>query len=721
VFLLPFIILATLTYHLSLSGAKDQFRNTIMNELNSVERQFSDQITSLNEISLNITVNDSLSSFFMAHPLYGRTGAQMLNSYIASQGNINDVILYYSSEISQYYSSQGSFQLETLMRVYFNEVEVEKKHLEALFEVHEPQLVLLSKDGGTTNHVQLQYVVPVYDAQGVQQGTVLFIFKSDELTKIFPIWDEADLKRFYIINEDRHILLSNDPSNEKFLEGSGLLSADLLEHSSFKHQGVDYRVESLYSEELGLSFISIVNSQDLLQSIIEARNFVLTLLISLFILGLLLIFIASYLQYLPIKKMSLALLTKEEQAHIKAENELTYIQQRITHILNQNEILALENKSLLYISEGQALLALIEDNQAGGAQDVHPFIQELAENGFGYYVAIVKKEQLSAAAKSQIQQFFPYKNHHFQAYLIQIPLQNKYGIVVVHLTHEITLKVSLQQLEQVLSSLKENFNVYYGQLYEDLDKIKHSYIEALIACDDLTQEVTERFIPYRGEAFKYHYFLEYPVEMETKWVHSINQGTVDVAIHSMKQIINFLQENKYHGEEVKVYSYYLINLIMKTAGTLEFPREKIQLKQLTEHRTLEDLADKLLQLTRLLTQWVQAKREVTRDKFREEIFYYIGQNYRSPELSLEYLAEKYDYSAPYLSKVIKEETGMTFTKYVQDLRLNYIKEKLVETNLPIKDIINQGGYYDVSNFSRKFKKLLGITPGQYRELYRKQR
>ncbi|HCE11432.1 MAG TPA: hypothetical protein DEQ24_01410, partial [Enterococcus sp.] len=35
----------------------------------------------------------------------------------------------------------------------------------------------------------------------------------------------------------------------------------------------------------------------------------------------------------------------------------------------------------------------------------------------------------------------------------------------------------------------------------------------------------------------------------------------------------------------------------------------------------------------------------------------------------------------------------------------------------IKEIIQENGYYDVSNYTRKFRTIVGMTPGQYRTFY----
>ena len=60
-------------------------------------------------------------------------------------------------------------------------------------------------------------------------------------------------------------------------------------------------------------------------------------------------------------------------------------------------------------------------------------------------------------------------------------------------------------------------------------------------------------------------------------------------------------------------------------------------------------------------------------------------------------------------------TGTTPTQYIIQQRLNYAKELLLETNLPITQIAEQCGFADSFYFSRCFQKHLGLSPRQYRQ------
>ena len=63
---------------------------------------------------------------------------------------------------------------------------------------------------------------------------------------------------------------------------------------------------------------------------------------------------------------------------------------------------------------------------------------------------------------------------------------------------------------------------------------------------------------------------------------------------------------------------------------------------------------------------------------------------------------------------IKKETGMTFTNYVNEIRLNLAAASLKDTELPISEIGVSVGLTDTPYFCRIFKRKFGMTPTEYK-------
>lgn len=95
---------------------------------------------------------------------------------------------------------------------------------------------------------------------------------------------------------------------------------------------------------------------------------------------------------------------------------------------------------------------------------------------------------------------------------------------------------------------------------------------------------------------------------------------------------------------------------------------------------------------------------------------YIKENFNQNDLALSDLSEKFHISQSYLTKVIKQKTGVSFTDYLNKLRIN-MAIKLLEdegNNYTINDISNMVGYNSQHYFSRAFKNHIGLSPNQYR-------
>lgn len=97
-----------------------------------------------------------------------------------------------------------------------------------------------------------------------------------------------------------------------------------------------------------------------------------------------------------------------------------------------------------------------------------------------------------------------------------------------------------------------------------------------------------------------------------------------------------------------------------------------------------------------------------------EILKDVAQNF-SQGVSLNSLAEKYHYSVAYLSRMIKKETGFSFSEILNSIRLAQAAELLQKDCGKISMAGEMAGFSDQKYFSQVFKKAFGVSPGEFRK------
>ena len=91
----------------------------------------------------------------------------------------------------------------------------------------------------------------------------------------------------------------------------------------------------------------------------------------------------------------------------------------------------------------------------------------------------------------------------------------------------------------------------------------------------------------------------------------------------------------------------------------------------------------------------------------------LEQGFAQP-LNLNELAARHHVSRYYLSHIFKQVTGYGLKEYRMLCRISYASRRLEEGNDPIHTIAEEAGFHDMSNFSRAFKEMFGISPSEFR-------
>ena len=92
---------------------------------------------------------------------------------------------------------------------------------------------------------------------------------------------------------------------------------------------------------------------------------------------------------------------------------------------------------------------------------------------------------------------------------------------------------------------------------------------------------------------------------------------------------------------------------------------------------------------------------------------YIQQHFREP-LSMTVVSNHVSMNYSLFSLLFKQYTGINFTGYLQELRINEAKRLLEETDWRVNEICRRAGFSDDKHFLKVFKAAVGFSPTEYR-------
>ncbi len=179
-------------------------------------------------------------------------------------------------------------------------------------------------------------------------------------------------------------------------------------------------------------------------------------------------------------------------------------------------------------------------------------------------------------------------------------------------------------------------------------------------------------------------------------------------LRSVKSLFSRAKRGLEYKETVKKKATKLISKIVKKNGFNQLIYLLELLKHLADSNDVEEICTKEYAVD-------FKESELSRTKL---VYAHIMENFRK-DVSVKEIAEKLNISEASFYKFIKKQTSKTYTQIVNEFRANYASKLLISTDKTIAQICFESGYNNVSYFNRKFKKIMDLTPGEFRKQFSK--
>lgn len=201
--------------------------------------------------------------------------------------------------------------------------------------------------------------------------------------------------------------------------------------------------------------------------------------------------------------------------------------------------------------------------------------------------------------------------------------------------------------------------------------------------------------------------FSYPKEIEQAILQAFDR--LD-SVSMRRQMDKFIQ-SMYTQDVDSIELYYHQLFYSVTAHMSPLPNGRILPAVLAETPVKAALDELYNQMAAVL----EYKRKNNLDDLAKRLLLYTQEHLDDPTFSLSALADAFELSTGYVSRLYKDGCGVSFSESLMQLRMEKSIHLLQESDMPLAQIAQECGYNTTSYFHSCFKKVYCVTPGQYRK------
>lgn len=278
--------------------------------------------------------------------------------------------------------------------------------------------------------------------------------------------------------------------------------------------------------------------------------------------------------------------------------------------------------------------------------------------------------------------------------------------------------------KRIFSEWKKKYDWFHeekagvGGRVNSILQISRSYSQACVALDcaimDLDMENVAFYDELPDSLFSIH---SYPLELIESLTFAVRMNKTDDTHQIMHQIESMIQMKKFSPYYIRSLFFIVVSVFMEKQEKIQDIGEKEDAvyRALTQPQSSAQMLAVLKELYQGFLKKVNSS-EAREDEWVSQIKLYIHENYGESSLSLIEVAEHIGMSPTRFSSLFKEKSGCNFKEYVDLIRLEKARELLEDTELKVEMIAEMVGYNSGYSFARFFRKQMGMSPKEYREL-----
>lgn len=559
------------------------------------------------------------------------------------------------------------------------------------------------------------FTYPLYTDYQKREGTALFFVKTSSIQGFLSQKLQTYHAQTYIMDQVGNIIITSG-SNDVMRSYLSNPRGNILD-SSTKNiiDQQNYVMRTYQSNQNGWLYVAFIpDRQTTFSQVSDIMKEFIGAIAIILLLASLTIYFLQKINYAPVRRLRDK--AKEFSPNQTSTDELVTISNALDYLFEQNSSLSSKLEGSLMAVKNERLYRLLGGNYADNEEfnlDCSELDLSLTNPCFSVGILILHSsvsnlDSLAQEIKKQLK--VPYIYYYLNY------LHPNQIVLLLNLPENVSNVNGLYQEVQSWLTKEHHLlaTIGIGSLVSSTDRIASSYMEAVSALD-------YRFVKGNGTLIEFcevlgpgHANVVYPhqeFEMLRNALLSQNEQNIRAVIQN---IIQFMDQQKLPLYLARSICFDLIHLVnehcQKQANSLAgSPLELSGME--TAHEIIQ-----------MLQAWNENLGSFTvvspKQVDLEDVLLFLNDNCLRCEFSVYEAALQFGMTLPAFSKYFKDNFGQNVMDYTIRMRMTKAKELLKDTKLPLKDIAEQVGYYNISSFTRRFKLNQGITPGDYRKIAR---
>ena len=574
-------------------------------------------------------------------------------------------------------------------------------------------------------------------AGDIPLGNICVMVRKESFEELLSGMEEISGGMAFVLDGSGNVVLSSPAAETESLPDLSQCSGN--GEIVFSMGGQDYVFAYTDSAESGLKYVTAF-PEDVLQAKLEyMRRFSKLVIYICAAVTLMLILVLTYFNYRPIRNIARQFDDDAEAAEMSAYQYIDHSVQQITRKNRQFQQTLEKHRPLFQASFLRKLIKGDVTDPAEIARTLESYGIPFTEEA-DFAVLLIHIEESSQFMRDSSE-----KERDSVRFILQNIGEELAGTAgvgcMIEMEENFCLILNLRAAAQgeakkaaftVAEAIKREVEHHFGIVmtiavggsFGGFRGIWQSYLEAcraldyrlirgigaVICADDLKQVFSDYY---------------YPTEVEGHLMNFVRSGDYAQA----ESLLNRLFDENFKTRTLspsigKCFFFDMISTAVKLLDSMSIESESVfpdsnPVENLLKCETVGEMQRKLLEIFRLLCESVNNNKKSHNHQLKKEILQYIQKNYTNENLSQTMIANHFDISSNYLSNFFHEQTGEKMSAYIARQRVEHAKVLLRETDGNMNTIAAAVGFGSDLTLLRVFKKLEGLTPGQYRAQNRK--